>query len=33
MLMLGKDNNLSNNFGPYIDKKSVLEKLDIKKII
>lgn len=30
MLMPGEDDNLIDNFGPHIDKKSVLEGLDIK---
>lgn len=31
MPMERKDDNLSNNFGPYENKKPVFEGLDIKK--
>ena len=31
MLMLGEDDNISNNFGPYEDKESIPESQDIKR--
>lgn len=30
MQILGEDDNLSDNFGPYVNKESALQKLEIK---